>query len=99
MRIGLVDSVGGLDAAVKSAVSLAKITGEYGLDEYPRKKGTSEVLSEMFGQRPPPVAGRVLGDGRAGELVGDVLSELQALLMFSDPRNSYARLGFVLRVR
>lgn len=56
MRIGLVDSIGGLDVAVKSAASLAKLTGDYDIREYPRVKSTTEVLTEMFERKSPPLA-------------------------------------------
>ena len=104
VRIGLVDSIGGLDEAVKSAASLAKITGDYRLDEYPKRKDAPELLAELLGRRETPLAGRVASgiavtNTPAGVLVHDLLGELEALLAFSDPRSSYARLEYILNVR
>ena len=104
MRIGLVDSLGGLDAAIKSAASLAKLTGDYDVREYPRHKTTTELLSEMFSRNPEPVASLpwasvLTGRGPAQQLGRDVLQQLGALLTYDDPRGTYARLPFVLRVR
>ncbi len=112
MRIGLVDSIGGLDAAVKSAASLARITGDYEVREYPRSKSATEVLSEMFERRAPPVSRLsqrvserrmtdvlLAGKDPAHALARDVARELRLLLSYDDPRGTYARMPFVLRVR
>ncbi len=104
MRIGLVDSLGGLDMAIKSAASLAKLTGDYDVKEYPRNKTTMELLSEMFARNPAPVASLpwssvLTGRGPAQQLGRDVLQQLGALLTYDDPRGTYARLPFILRVR
>jgi len=104
MRIGLVDSIGGLDVAIKSAASLAKLTGDYDVREYPRNKSTTELLTEMFSRNPTPVASLpwssvLTGRGPAQQLGRDVLQQLSALLTYDDPRGTYARLPFVLRVR
>ena len=56
---GLIDEIGGLDAAVKKAAQLAKIT-KYGVQEYPkqitflemlRKAGIFNFASEMIARR------------------------------------------------
>jgi protease-4 len=104
MRIGLVDSLGGLDVAIKSAASLAKLTGDYDVKEYPRNKTTTELLSEMFARNPAPVASMpwssvLTGRGPAQQLGRDMLQQFGALLTYDDPRGTYARLPFVLRVR
>ncbi len=108
MQIGLVDSIGGLDAALKSAATMAKITGDYEVREYPRPKSSTEVLSEMFERRPEPVSRLartratdelLAGKDPAHVLARDVARELQLLLSYDDPRGTYARLPFLLRVR
>lgn len=111
-RIGLVDSLGSLDAAVRTAARLARITGDFDLREYPRRKSTSERLAEMLDPRPAPIAGvgrlgaeRAAADawlaGRdpARVLARDIVRELAALLSHDDPRGVYARMPFILRVR
>ncbi len=104
MRIGLVDSLGGLDAAIKSAASLADLTGDYDIKEYPRRKSTTELLAEMFERTPEPVAtlGRasvLSGRGPASQMGRDVLQQLSVLLTYDDPRGVYARMPFVLTIR
>ena len=111
MRIGLVDSIGGLDAALKSAATLAKITGDYDVREYPRTKSATEKLTELLGNRPAPVAVAIsaatnpganallAGRGPASSLARDITRELDVLLRYNDPRGVYARMPFILRVR
>jgi protease-4 len=104
-RIGLVDSLGGLDAAVSGAAKLAKITGSYDVREYPRTKSARERLSEYFEDKPAPVASRAtqaveaLGlRGPVAQLTRDITRELAVLLSYNDPRGAYARLPYILRV-
>jgi protease-4 len=108
MRIGLVDSIGGLDVAVKSAAKLAKITGDYEVREFPRVKSTTDLLSEMFERRSAPVsrvaqeaatAQLLRGTDPAHVLARDLAREMNLLLSYNDPRGVYARMPFVLRVR
>ena len=111
MRIGLVDSIGGLDAALKSAATLAKITGDYDVREYPRVKSATEKLTELLDNKSAPVAAAISaatnpgasallsGRGPASSLARDITHELNVLLRYNDPRGVYARLPFVLRIR
>jgi protease-4 len=109
-RLGLVDSLGGLEDAIRSAASLAGLTGDYEVRELPRRKGAAELLTELIERPAPPVAARVgagvrerlealvPGDAPAGRLLRDVAGELDLLLGFDDPRGAYARLPFLLRI-
>lgn len=106
LRLGLVDSLGGLDVAVSSAAKLAKITGSYDVREYPRTRSARERLAEYLEDKPTPVASRAnqaltqLGlQGPAAALARDLTRELSVLLTYNDPRGAYARLPFILRVR
>jgi len=108
MRIGLVDSMGGLDAAVKSAASLARITGDYEVREYPRVKSATDVISEMIEHKPTPVAklaksqvtdAILAGSDPAHVLARDIARELKVLLSYDDPRGAYARMPFLLRIK
>jgi protease-4 len=106
LRIGLVDSIGGLDMALKSAASLAKLTGDYEVREYPHVKSATERITELLEDKPAPVAARAnaalreMGArGAAADLARDVTRELTMLLSYNDPRGVYARLPYILRVR
>lgn len=105
-RLGLVDSLGSLDAALKSAASLAKITGDYDVQEFPRQKNATERLTELLEDKPAPAAARaeaaarmLAGRGAAGTLARDITRELQVLLSYDDPRGVYARLPYILRIQ
>ncbi|HYW31447.1 MAG TPA: signal peptide peptidase SppA [Gemmatimonas sp.] len=89
LRIGLVDSLGGLDAALRSAAGLAKITGDYDVREFPRSRSATQVLTEMFESRPEPVAGiRSQDQSRGARSLGDAAAEL---LHGNDPARGFAR--------
>ncbi|MDR2556105.1 MAG: signal peptide peptidase SppA [Bacteroidales bacterium] len=49
LRLGLVDELGGLTAAIKGAAELAEIS-EYRISEYPEQKDPMTQLLEMFGE-------------------------------------------------
>ena len=113
-RLGLVDSLGGLDAAIVSAAGLAKLTGDYAIREYPRVKRPTERLMELLEDEPEPVAARAstragsdlqaltaatIGEGAAGALARDLLQELRVLATYNDPRGVYARMPWTLRIR
>lgn len=103
VQIGLVDSLGNLDAAIKSAASMARIVGDYGIRELPRGKSATEVFMEMFDRKAPPVArvksSLLTGRDPVSSMARDLLHELDALLAFNDPRNVYARMPYLLRIR
>lgn len=102
VQIGLVDSLGNLDAAIKSAADMARIVGDYGIRELPRGKSATEVFMELFERKAPPVArlsSALTGRDPVSAMARDILNELDALLSFNDPRNVYARMPFLLRVR
>ncbi|MCZ8205935.1 signal peptide peptidase SppA [Gemmatimonas sp.] len=105
-RLGLVDSLGSLQDAVKAAAARAKLTGDYDVREYPHVKTATEWLSDLVEDKPTPVAAQLdaavqqLGArGAAAELVRDITRELGALMAYNDPRGVYARMPFILRVR
>ena len=106
LRLGLVDSLGGLDAAITSAAKFAKITGSYDVREYPHVKNAREQLTELFEDKPTPIAARAsrtvssLGlEGAAASLARDLTRELSVLLTYNDPRGVYARMPYILRIR
>lgn len=103
IQIGLVDSLGNLDAAVKSAASMARIVGEYGIRELPRGKSATEVFMELFDHKSPPVAqlstGLLAGRDPVRSIAREIVHELDVLLAYNDPRNAYARMPFLLRIR
>lgn len=95
-NLGLVDELGGLDAAVALAAEKAGVGGNYRLVEYPRKKEFAEALAEMFEKMAPNNA-RV--GGLLGKITARVEQELKTIQSFNDPQGLYARLPVNLAIQ
>lgn len=85
-RLGLVDSLGSLPSAIKSAASLAKITGDYDVQEYPRLKSPTERLTELLEDKPAPVAARASAANGAASMAEAAAQAMQG-------NSAAARLG------
>jgi len=85
-RLGLVDSLGSLPTAIKSAASLAKITGDYDVQEYPRLKSPTERLTELLEDKPAPVAARASSPNAAASMAEAAAQAMQG-------NSAAARLG------
>ncbi|MDE3083837.1 MAG: signal peptide peptidase SppA [Verrucomicrobiota bacterium] len=87
-NLGLVDELGGLDAALRYAAKRAGLEN-YRVVEYPRKKELSDVIVEWLkGERHEQTSGA----DALGRFVGQIKSGLKSLHEFNDPRGVYARL-------
>jgi protease-4 len=95
LKLGLVDEIGGLAAAVKHAAAEAKLGDGFRVSEYPRPKQFAEALTEALEGRHRE---KTFG-GPAGMLVGEAWQELRSLWKFNDPQGVYARLPFDLRLQ
>ncbi|MGH8002703.1 MAG: signal peptide peptidase SppA, partial [Brasilonema sp.] len=101
-KIGLVDEIGGLDAAVKYAAVTANLGDNWQLQEYP--KGGN--LRERFFGQATEEARTALGVDKAQLKAPDPLmsefqklqQELAILRKMNDPQGIYARLPFSLRI-
>jgi len=96
-RNGLVDALGGLDAAVAYAAGKAGLVAGYRIVEYPEKKGLADQLEELLGEVVPDAA-RARAPGIASRLEGRFEAELAKLRAFNDPIGIYARLPLDLAV-
>ncbi len=94
-KLGLVDEIGGLDAALAYAAKKVNL-GNYRITEYPRRKELAEVIKDMLG-RVPSMSSRT--PGIAGQVADRVQSELKFLQTFTDPNGMYARLPMQLSIR
>ncbi|MBF2067996.1 MAG: signal peptide peptidase SppA [Calothrix sp. C42_A2020_038] len=100
--IGLVDEIGGLDAAVESAAGLANLGDKWKLQEYPRR-GT---FGERFLGRATDEVQTALGAKETKSIPQNLLTsefqklqrEIQVLQNLNDPLNVYARLPFNLKI-
>ena len=96
LKLGLVDEIGGLDAAIAHAAEKAGLGGGYEIVEFPRKKDFADLLAEAFeGVR--PVSAR--SPGAMTRLVEQAQKEFRVLNEFNDPRGIYARLPLEMMVR
>lgn len=92
---GLVDELGGLDAAIRHAAEKAGVAENYTVRERPAAKPFAETLAEAL----QGIESRVLERGPFGRMVARLEAELGQLGQFNDPRGAYARLpeAFILR--
>ena len=94
-ELGLVDEIGGLDAAIKHAAGKAGLKS-YRLIEYPKKKEFAEALQEAL-ERMAPNSARA--NGLAEQIAAKLESELKLLRSFNDAQGLYARLPLNLTIQ
>ncbi len=97
-RIGLVDEIGGLDAAIKYAAKQAVLGDHYRIVEYPKTKNLSEAIAEFLGKY-APVSLRMRPAGLLGEVANRVQSEFEWMRTLNDPQGVYARMPVELVIR
>jgi protease IV len=100
--IGLIDEIGGLDAAIESAAGLAKLGDNWKLQEYPQSSSFSD---RFFGRAADEVRTALGVDGvkiKANDPLSVELQKLQkeisVLQNLNDPKGVYARLPFNLTI-
>lgn len=95
LKLGLVDEIGGLNAAIAYAARQAKLEDNFRVSEYPRRKQFAEAFAESLqGHRREQTFG-----GPVGMLVNEAVQEVRSLERFNDPQGLYARLPFDLSLR
>ncbi len=105
-ELGLVDEIGGLQAALAYAKKKVNLDDNAKVAEYPQPKDLGEQLTEaLSGERRPTTLANLLGlggstganAGPAGRELGQMLGSLDgALQRLNDPAHAYARLPFDL---
>lgn len=95
-KLGLVDELGGLSAALAYTANKAGLGANYEIQEYPVKNEFSEVLQQMLDQLNPSGA---RAKAPQALLVRGVEKELKVMETLNDPQGIYARLPFGLRIR
>ncbi len=89
LRLGLVDELGGLEAAIAHAGKLAKLGDKPSVVEYPRKKELAELLADLFGKFDSV---QVREPGIADRLSQRLQREYALINSCNDPHGIYARL-------
>jgi protease-4 len=96
LKLGLVDEMGGLDAAITYASKEADLGRHYALEEFPRPQTLTEKLTALVEHGHP-------FSTRTGGLFSQVMvrfqEETRTLEQFNDPRGVYARLPVDITVR
>jgi protease-4 len=95
-KLGLIDEIGGLDAAIAYAAKQAKLGTDYKLVEYPRQKELIEVIQEMIERKNPS---RADATSLAAKVAQRVQEEFKTLRSYNDPQGIYARLPMNLSVQ
>jgi len=93
--LGLVDEIGGLDAAIHYAAQKAKLGDKYTLTEFPAKKDLPEMIADAL-------EGFRSGSSRAGvvtNMVDTLRTELKTLEQFNDAQGLYARAPVEIRIK
>ncbi|MCA2622010.1 MULTISPECIES: signal peptide peptidase SppA [unclassified Microcystis] len=97
VKIGLVDQIGGLEAAVQYAAKTAKLGDDWSLKEYPRSQSwQEELLSNLWQTYLPPLT---KNNHPLTQEWQNFQQELLKLPTFNDPHSVYAKLLFNLDFR
>lgn len=95
-NIGLVDEIGGLQAAIASAAELAELADDWQLREYPQQRSWEErLLEKFFGVR--QIGTNTPADPLTIQLE-NFKEDLEVLRNLNDPIGAYARLPFNIRM-
>jgi protease-4 len=99
-EIGLVDELGGLDAAIAYAAQKVGLGANYRLVEYPRPKELFEAIQELIEKNAPGLASSKLAAPHtlAGKVAARLEQELKVLRAFNDPQGVYARLPLSIAI-
>ncbi|TAG95005.1 MAG: signal peptide peptidase SppA [Oscillatoriales cyanobacterium] len=95
-ELGLVDTIGGLEDAVKEAAKQAKLGNDWQLEEYPKRRSLEErILEKLSGVRASKAAVKL--DPLTAE-VKKMQEELAVVKSMNDPQGVYVRLPFNWRI-
>lgn len=95
LKLGLVDELGGLDAAIANAADAAGLAENYTLSEFPKSQTLAEVLAEWLGGVHPTESST---RGVVSQVVERLEEQTKTLQQFNDPRGVYARLPLEISV-
>jgi protease-4 len=91
-KIGLVDQIGGLEAAIAYAAEKAKLGNNWRLEEYPQQKGLeAEIIDRLLKVELEKQIENL--DPLTAEII-KLRSDLAIFQSFNDPRGIYARLPY-----
>jgi len=97
-RLGLVDEMGGLTAAIGYAAKQVNLGADFRLIEYPKKKNLSEAIQELIGKGVPEAAVAATHTGLIGQIERRIETELKQIEVLNDPQGVYALLPLHLSI-
>ncbi|MDF3059087.1 MAG: sppA [Rariglobus sp.] len=96
VKLGLVDELGGLDAAIAHAAEAADVEDNYTLVEFPQSQTFAELLAGWLENVQPTQTSQ---RGLVAQVVERLEEQAKTLQQFNDPRGVYARLPLEISVR
>lgn len=93
--LGLIDELGGLEAAIQAAVDMAKLGNDWQLEEYPQTSRFEARIFQQLFSRSHVTSTR---DPLTAELQ-KLQTDLKVLQLMNDPLGAYSRLPFNPRIR
>lgn len=101
--IGLVDEIGGVEAAISYAAKQAKLGNNWRIQEYPEVRTFEQrLLGQLAGEARVLISGDAASQSPPQDpltaQLGKIQQELSVLQSMNDPLNVYARLPFNLKI-
>ena len=96
VKLGLVDELGGLDAAIACAAKNAKLGVNYKLEEFPRAETFTDMLESLVDRVRPSAS---VDKGVISQVLTHFKEQARTLEQFNDSRSIYARLPLEINVR
>ncbi len=97
LKLGLVDELGGLDAAIAHAAEAAALgKGDYDLVEFPQSQTFAEMLTSWLENVRPA---QTKQSGLVAQVMAQVAEQAKVLQQYNDPRGIYARMPLEINVR
>lgn len=97
VKLGLVDELGGLDAAIAHAAEAAALgENDYDLVEFPQSQTFAEMLTAWLENVRPA---QTKQSGLVAQVMAQVEEHVKVLQQYNDPRGIYARMPLEINVR
>lgn len=95
LKVGLVDEIGGLDAAIAYAAEKADLGDNFSVVEYPRAKSFQDTVRELV----EGMQSSASKPGLLGMITERFREQAATVAQFNDPRHLYARLPLEIVVQ
>lgn len=96
VKLGLVDELGGLDAAIAHAAEAAALGKNYDVVEFPQTQTFAEMLTSWLENVRPM---QTKQSSLVSQVTARVEEQVKVLQQYNDPRGIYARMPLDIQVR